>query len=352
LFLNLTRLCPDAIPKETLNQLKTFSLAIAGRNLLLTDELLKLLNLLRDQGIRALPFKGPTLAWAAYGNLSLRHFYDLDILLAKHDILNAKDALVSQGYHGKLPPDAGDEAAYVKSHHDYKFVRADESVVVEIQWGITQWSLAFPLDFEDLWKHRQKVSLAGAEVASPPLDELLLVLCVHGTKHHWSQLKWVCDIAEFVRTYSEKIDWKCFLARARMRGGERMVLLGLSLAQDLLGAQYPKEVGERLKENHNVKYLVREVSGKLFGSRFGSERLRDETPFFYWNVMDRWKDKLAILRKYLPGYFFRMVIPNSKDQQFLQLPRYLGGLYYALRPVRLIYNLWSRRRRRFEQVAR
>jgi hypothetical protein len=344
LFWNLSRLVPDDVPKTTLDQLKASSNAIACWNLFLTGELLELLNLFREGGIRALPLKGPVLAASAYGNLSLRQFCDLDILVSKEDMLKAKEVLISQGYHPDLKLTAGEEEAYLKSHHDYKFLKSEDSVVVEIQWGITQWFLAFPLDFDDLWKRRQKMSLAGAEVASLAPDDLLLILSVHGTKHQWSQLKWVCDIAEFVRTYSDKIDWKCLLARARMKGGERMVLLGLSLAQDLLGAECPKEIRERLNENQNVKYLVRQVSGKLFSGGVGSQRLRDETPFFYWRSRERWQDKLAILRNYLPGYFFRIVIPNRRDQEFWQLPRFLWGLYYTLRPIRLIYNHWSRHR--------
>ena len=345
LFWNLTRLASDDVPKTPLYSLKASSNAIACWNLSLAGELLKLLNVLRERGIRALPLKGPALAASAYGNVSLRQFCDLDILVSKPDMLKAKEVLISQGYDPDLKLTAEEEGAYLECHHDYKFVRSKDSVVVEIQWGITQWSLTFPIDFDDLWKRREKMSLARVEVASLPLDDSLLVLCVHGTKHHWSQLKWVCDIAEFVRTYSEKIDWQCLLARARIKGGERMVLLGLSLAQDLLGAQCPKEVGERLKENQNIKYLVREVLRKLFGSRVGSERLRDETPFFYWRVRERWQDKLTLLRKYLPGYFSRMVVPNGNDHKFLHLPRFLGALYYTVRPARLIYRCWSRRRR-------
>ena len=95
LFWNLSRLAPDDVPKTTLNQLKASSNAIACWNLSLTGELLKLLNLFRERGIRALPLKGPALAAAAYGNLSLRQFCDLDILVPKEDMLKAKEVLMS-----------------------------------------------------------------------------------------------------------------------------------------------------------------------------------------------------------------------------------------------------------------
>src|ERR1043166_3434341 len=41
-------------------------------NLLLTSELRSLLDLFEASGIRAIPFKGPTLAVAAYGDIGLR----------------------------------------------------------------------------------------------------------------------------------------------------------------------------------------------------------------------------------------------------------------------------------------
>ena len=214
LFWNLSRLAPDDVPKTTLDQLKAASNAIACRNLSLTGELLKLLNLFRERGIRALPLKGPALAAAAYGNLSLRQFCDLDILVPKEDMLKAKEVLTLHGYHPKLDLTAGEEAAYLKSHHDYKFVRAQDSVVVEIQWGVTQWSFAFPFDFEDAWKHRQVISVAGASVLNIAPEILLLMLCVHGTKHRWEQLKWICDIAEMVDTYREKLDWDRLMDQA------------------------------------------------------------------------------------------------------------------------------------------
>ena len=48
-------------------------------NLYLTQEMLKLLSAFRKKGIPAIPYKGPVLAQAVYGNVGLRQFGDLDI---------------------------------------------------------------------------------------------------------------------------------------------------------------------------------------------------------------------------------------------------------------------------------
>jgi hypothetical protein len=341
LFWNLSRLALDDVPETTLDQLKASYNGIACWNLSLTGELLKLLDLFRDRGIRALPLKGPILAAAAYGNLSLRQFCDLDILVPKGDMLKAKEVLMSRGYHPKLDLTAGEEAAYLESHHDYKFIRSKDGVAVEIQWGVTQWSFAFPFDFEDAWKYRQVISLAGASVLNIAPEILLLMLCVHGTKHRWEQVKWICDIAEMVDTSREKLDWDRLMDQARTLGGERMLLLGLFLAHDLLRAELPEETSERIHNDPQVKLLASQVSKRLFHEASNPAGLRDETPFFYWKSRERLRDKWALLSRYFPEYFFRIVVPNKRDHAFLPLPSFLSTSYCLIRPVRLVWEHWS-----------
>jgi Uncharacterised nucleotidyltransferase len=348
LFWNLSRLSPDDVPKTTLDQLKAAYNAIARWNLSLTGELLKLLSLFRDRGIRALPLKGPALAAAAYGNLSLRQFCDLDILVPKEDMLKAKEVLMSHSYHPKLNLTAGEEAAYLKSHHDYTFVRAKDSVVVDIQWGVTQWSFAFPFDFEHAWKYREVISMAGASVLNIAPEILLLMLCVHGTKHRWEQLKWICDIAQIVDTYREKLDWDRLMDQACTLGGKRMLLLGLSLSSDLLGARLPDALVKKIANNSSVNSLASQVIGRLFGDRSNPNLLveLEEGPFFFWSARERWRDKLAIAWRYFPEYFQRLIVPNNGDKEFLKLPPSLSLGYYLVHPVRLIKDYWSESRRR------
>ena len=52
-----------------------------GSSFGLAKKLLEILALLDREGVRAIPFKGPTLAVKAYGDLTLRPFSDLDIFV-------------------------------------------------------------------------------------------------------------------------------------------------------------------------------------------------------------------------------------------------------------------------------
>ena len=282
LYRNLAGHFSNNVPQTVLDQLRNFANGIAQWNLALTAELLKLLKLLEEQGIRALPLKGPALAVAAYGDLSLRQFCDLDILVSRADMIKAKEALIAQGYHPDLELSPQEEAAYLKSHHDYKFVRPEDHVVVEIQWGITQWSLAFAFDFEEAWKRREGSFLAGTSVFNVAPETLLLLLCVHGTKHRWGQLKWICDIAELVDACGRKLDWDRVMDQARQLGGERMLLLGLALSRDLLGARLPSDVIKKVVTNSSIHFLADRVIGRLFSDRVDTNLLLElaEGPFF------------------------------------------------------------------------
>src|SRR5512136_2940084 len=67
------------VPQAEMNEFRRLYLRNAVRNLLLTRRLLRLLKLFSDNGIDAIPFKGPSLAALAYGSISERRFCDLDI---------------------------------------------------------------------------------------------------------------------------------------------------------------------------------------------------------------------------------------------------------------------------------
>ena len=346
LFRNISRFATGKIPQEKLHRLGNAVSLIALRNLKLTGELLNLLTLFGERGIRALPFKGPTLSAAAYGNLSLRTFGDLDILMAMEDIRKAKEVLIAQGYHARLDLTASEEESYLRSHHDYKFVRGDGNMVVELQSGITQCSFSFPLDFEDLWERREEMTLGGVSVLNLPAEDLLLILCVHGAKHQWEQLKWISDIAELVEANYDRLDWHRVMTQARRRGGERMLLLGLFLAHDLVYARLPQQVAQRIQNVPQVKALADCVSERLFRDVSDTPRLRDERPFFYWEVRERLRDKLAIVWRYFPEYFWRLIVPNKKDHELLRLPPFLSLGYYVVHPVRMVLEEWSNIRQR------
>jgi hypothetical protein len=336
LYWSLHTTYPEGVPKVTIDELRGHFHANVRRNLFLTRELLKILDLFEMHKIPVMPFKGPFLSASAYGNLSLRQFSDLDILVHKRDALKAKDLLISEGYRPTLQLDGAREAAYLQYQYVYQFGRNDGRVTVELHWEITWRYFSFLLPPEHLWERLYPVPFAGTTVLNLPPEDLLLLLCVHGSKHLWERLEWICDIAELCRTH-QKIDWARILEQARRLGSERMLLVGLFLASDLLGTVLPKEVLQRIEADSVVISLAAQVYGRLFCETDAQAGLFEQSRFclFHFRVRERLRDRFR--------YCLRtMMSPTLADLFILPLPPSLSFLYCLLKPIRycLFLPIW------------
>lgn len=305
LYRNLNATCPQVVPKASLNQLRGFFYANAQHNLFLTTELLKLLELFKERGIPAIPYKGPVLAASIYGKLSLRQFGDLDILVHERDFKRTGELLISQGYQPGL-----------KFDWEQSFVHSDSKVEVDLHQGFTPSYFPLPLDFERLWQCLEPVSLAETTVATFSPEDLLLILCVQVAKDCWErqekleQLAKVCDIAELLRTH-QALDWGKIMEQASKLGSVRMLFLSLFLASDLLGAALPQEVLLKIQADSVAISLAAQVCNHLFQeadrpSAISKSPLfhfsfRIERFIFYLKMRERLQHKI----RYISDFFRR-----------------------------------------------
>ena len=86
-----------------------------------------------------------------------------------------------------------------------------------------------------------RIQVAGQSVRTLSPEDLLIYLCVHGTKHRWERLTWIADVAELVQS-SGDIDWQTTIERSTALGSLRVVLLGLYLSHAVLGTRLPSRV--------------------------------------------------------------------------------------------------------------
>ena len=98
LYWHLDAACSEAVPENVFGRLRDHFRSNGLHNLFLTGELLRLLNGFGAHGILAVPYKGPALAASVYGNLALRRFVDLDIMVRRRDVPKGKEVLASLGY--------------------------------------------------------------------------------------------------------------------------------------------------------------------------------------------------------------------------------------------------------------
>lgn len=152
----------EGVPAGVVQELTGYRRALLARNLFLSGRLGELLALLAGQGIAALPYKGPVLAAYAYGDVGLRPFSDLDILVSAGDVLRAKEVLLAHGYRSLTPrsdADSDRKAEALPPGYAFALRSADDRVLVELHWKLTP---SFPLVLEDLLARAQPLALPGA----------------------------------------------------------------------------------------------------------------------------------------------------------------------------------------------
>ncbi|MDQ3744794.1 MAG: nucleotidyltransferase family protein [Acidobacteriota bacterium] len=317
----------DSVPTEVRRALGEKFRDNAARNLLLAGELVRITRLLEAEGVGTLAYKGPALAACAYGDLSLRRFLDLDIIVRRRDVPRARSVLRALGFSAPCGLSQSQEDVLLRSQHNLALARDGGRLTVELHWDVAQRRFAdVPLG-ESVWARAVSVRVGGGEVKTLAPEDLLVALCVHGAKHFWERLAWVCDVAELLGS-TQNLDWPLVLALARDSRVERMLLLGLGLASGLLGAPLPEDLSRRARADAAAARLSREVARRMFdGAEFeplGTVRgLR-----FNLSARPRLLDKVR--------YFRYALTPTDKDLAALRLPPKLTFAYYLLRPLRLL----------------
>lgn len=332
---HLDRLVPDSVPKPYRHWLDEAFRQINRNNLFLTRELLHILDRCHAEGVPALPLKGSVLAVSLYGDVALRQCSDLDLLVCKRDMRRARQALASLGYRPRLPITRGQEHALMHSAHDDVFDRPGIPLRVEIHWRLTPGYFSFPLAPEWLWQRVNHTDLGGRAVPALPPEELLLFLCAHGTKHLWERLLWICDVAELIRVYPD-MNWQHVTELARSLGSERMLLLGLHLAHDLLGIHLPEPLHRRACADTRVRALGAYVLTRLFQPAPEPPELL-ESARFHLQARERARDRARYC-------LLLVAAPTTGDLACLPLPACLSPWgYYLLRPMRLALKYGWRR---------
>ena len=326
LYWHLASICSTLVPEIYMSQLKFYFHKNSRSNLYITKELLKILKVFEENKIPAIPYKGPVLAHSIYGNLALREFSDLDILIQKKDFYKTKELLYKEGYYSDRDLDISQEKASLQYYCDFTFSR-DDDIYLEIHWDILNRYFSIPFNTKLFFERFERVSLASEAVTSFSPEVLLLVLCIQGAKYYWKTLGSICDIAELINV-KKNINWDWVFKYASTLGIKRILCLGLFLARDLLEADLPNEILQKIQVAHLPKTVVPQIYARLFGSPKGwPEPI--EVCLFQLKVRDRLIDKIT--------YFLRYALtPSLGDWQFVHLPEHLYLLYYLIRPIRLV----------------
>jgi hypothetical protein len=342
LYAHLNAELASLAPEDVVEQFSNRAKKIHARNLILTNELCRVSRLLQKNGIEPIPYKGPALAAILYGNIGLRQFTDLDILVKFSDVLKARNILLDEGYQPAddiEPMTPSQRRAFFHFHYTYDFHHKESGHRLEMHWGIVPRHFGIGLDYDQLWKRAVRTSFCNVSLLTLSPEDSLLILCVSGTKHLWNQIGRICDVAETIRIYP-KLDWNLLLKNAEQLRIRRIVYLALYLSKHLFHASVPDVVWRKIEGDAVVAKLGKGLLQSLFTTEkdaFFQEEARFQPLIL--NVREKIADKLL--------YLLRLAsTPSVEEWRVATLPGPLYFIYYLIRPVRLIIKYgwkWVRR---------
>jgi hypothetical protein len=144
----------------------------------------------------------------------------------------------------------------------------------------------------------------------------------------WERLSWITDIAQLLEVYPD-MNWESLLERARRTGTERMLLLGLYVAQDLLGARLPEAAKGRMRDDPDITQLANQIYARLFVEGLDAGGMSGYF-IFQLKARRRLRDKF--------NYCRYVISPTEEDLTLLSLPAPLSFVYYLLRPLRMLWT--------------
>lgn len=320
----LLELAGEALPSDWRERFRQEFVSNAHRNLLLTAELVRVLRAFERNGLQAVPFKGPVLAQQAYGDLALRQFTDLDIVLPHSQVAEAHRTLETLDYRSES---AGGALAAGRIPGQYAYRNPTGSVLIELHTEKTMRYLPVPLDWKALGSRLEAVSVGGQPLRTFSAEDTMMLLCVHGTKHFWTRLGWICDIAQFIQA-ARGIDWERAESLARKMRCHRTWLLGLALANEALAAPLPEGVARQIRNDVRVVTLARRVQEHFLMSGESGISAGERVRF-----RGSSQDTLATGLRQLSIFATR---PTDEDWESHSLPRWASPLYAILRPLRIL----------------
>lgn len=247
------------LPPDIGKELALRAQRIAFRNVLLTDESVRLQRGFDAAGIASMMLKGSALAQLAYGSVDLKQARDIDLWVAPDNAAAALRQLEGDGYalvSPRGPLDTAQRAAVLRYGREIELVHGISKTRVELQWRLAVHPSLLRGVGETTAAPRTVTLSDGRALATLADDDLFAYLCVHGAYHSWSRLKWLADLNALIASRHPG-DLAHLYRHAESRSAGLCAGQALVLCQRILGLPLPAGLAARLSADRRIARLTR-----------------------------------------------------------------------------------------------
>jgi len=319
------------VPLFLWDDLKSLLLKNTVKNLQLLSFQCALSDLFQKNNIPMIPLKGLMTAQYIYGDISLRVFSDIDLLIRKKDALKAYHLLEKNGFVPELKLDHKQLIKYLDDEDNLAFHNKKTGVLLELHWELSGLYLDHPIYFETLEHRLVSLTIKKHRFSHLSSEDLLIYLCIHGLKHGWDHLEHVLSVSELIQ--KKHLDWKLIVQLSENWKCRKLLYLGLYLASTLFEVPLPTFIANQIKKNTTILRSGSLIIKKLISS----EPKSSEIPMRFSNIHFLMKDSPKGKLNHIIKLLFR---PTKKDWSHFPVKGSLSWILYFLRPIRLfIYKL-------------
>lgn len=196
---HLSECAGDVVPEKSMSDMRVYSRKMRmGALRVAAAQLAFHKTCIEPTQARHAYLKGIALSEQFGRTFTDRSCRDVDVLVAREDFSNVVNAAVKAGY--KIPISAAN-GQYANSESDIKFVARHADVVMMVGpdnipidvhkriGKIIEFDLNYGFDNLDTFE------LSGIEMCTLPKDLHFVYLCYHHSRHYWSHLHWIADVA-------------------------------------------------------------------------------------------------------------------------------------------------------------
>jgi len=311
--------------------MKIENIEIAKTNMLMTSELIMLMKLFEENNIEAIAFKGPTLSQMAYGNITLRQYADLDILIDEKDLQRSINLLSSNNY-------TVDELEYkniMKNQsifHDISLYK--NSINFELHWRLLSDEFKTDIETINLKENLHEVLISNYKLKAFENEIFILYLAIHGAKHNWERIEWLLDIVKIIQNHT--IDWQRTIELMKKTKTEKIFLSSLYLCQNILNLTLPLEV-EKLINKPKILKISKKLEDYFythFHSLINQSVATKKISKTQYNLLEGYDNKFS--------FILSLFKPTELDFKTIQLPKYTRFLYYIVRPLNILIR-WTKK---------
>ena len=314
---------PEEFPSDLSAAFGTFLKNQRADNQQRTEAFVADLQALQVAGVPVIPFKGPLLAESVYGDIGLRTFWDFDFLFPVSRIRDLDSVLESRGYTGNLLATNRQNMAYWNYSGQAVYSREHDRMWLEPHIHFSPNTLAIDLDYDSIWERAISKNWRGIDIQMLSPEDEFMQLAIHGGKEAWFKLKFVCDLAWFLKAH-QAMDWDYIIRTAKASGSLGFVQLALLRVESTFSIT-PNSTDLNLQPDKNVIKASRRIQDSRIPL---APEIYQLNPYFVL-IRERWIDRLK--------YVYRTLLtPRRAHYGLIPL---LEGLFFLYVPIKIIYGL-------------